>query len=241
MLKTKMIFSFATMLLVLALILPVIVVAEDVTVTKTASSQIKIGENLKVSIVIRNNLNQQITATVKETIVNAQPIEPKLVIPELTAGIKAAIPPYFEWKVTIGPNSQESVSYTIKPNKVGTYAFSPTSVTLNDGKIFLSNALSTEVLCNSNNVCETEIGENYLTCSNDCKSGSKDNVCNPARDDICDPDCSAGVDLDCSQPQQKSDNGMFLIIGIGAIIIAIGIFFIRRKPHAEHRKKIKHK
>ncbi len=49
-------------------------------------------------------------------------------------------------------------------------------------------------ICNSNKQCDQY--ENYLSCSQDCQSGSKDNFCDKVEDDICDKDCLIG-DPDC--------------------------------------------
>ncbi len=53
------------------------------------------------------------------------------------------------------------------------------------------------VLCNVNGICEANEGENYLNCSQDCKSGSGDNHCDKIADGRCDPDCSRSEDQDC--------------------------------------------
>lgn len=44
-------------------------------------------------------------------------------------------------------------------------------------------------LCNQDKTCQITEGENYLSCEEDCPSGSKDDLCDEAYDDICDPDC----------------------------------------------------
>lgn len=53
-------------------------------------------------------------------------------------------------------------------------------------------------LCNRNNICEIDKGENFVSCPSDCKSGSSDNYCDKVLDGICDPDCSKDADIDCS-------------------------------------------
>ena len=147
--------------------------AQDVEVTKTAPSQINLGENLKVTITVTNKLNQQIIATLRESIGDAQAIEPQLITPRLEPGMIAARPPYFEWSLIIDANSQKEVSYTIRPNKVGYYTFSPSTVITSDGKTFYSNTLSTQVVCNKNGVCEEGYGEDYTNCPEDCHPPSQ--------------------------------------------------------------------
>jgi hypothetical protein len=210
MLKMKF---FLTMLIV-SLILCTTVFAQDLTVTKTAPSQINYGQNLTVTITITNNLNQKVSVTVRETIEDAQAIEPQLTIPELPPNIKAARPPYFEWRLSIDANSQASVSYTIRPNKVGDYLFSPTTVLTDDGKIFYSNALSTLVKCNINNVCEESIGEDFTNCPEDCK-----------------PPIPAG------QPAIQLGPIYIVIVAIVVIGAGVGIFLRKKKSRNKPKRK----
>jgi hypothetical protein len=215
MLKIK----FFILLLIVILIVPTAVLAQELIVTKTAPSQISFGQYLNVTITIVNNLNQKVSVTVRENIADAEAIEPQLITPKLPPGIKAARPPYFEWRLSIDANSQANTSYTIRPNKVGDYLFSPTTVIRDDGKIFYSNTLSTLVKCNINNVCEESIGEDFTNCPEDCK-----------------PPTPAG------QPAIQIDQIYIVIIAIGVIGAATGIFLIKRahKKHAKveaHHKK----
>jgi len=51
------------------------------------------------------------------------------------------------------------------------------------------------VLCTINGVCSEY--ENFVSCPQDCTSGSKDNYCDKEFDKRCDPDCAKDVDVDC--------------------------------------------
>jgi len=55
-------------------------------------------------------------------------------------------------------------------------------------------------ICNENNVCDGN--ENYLSCPNDCKSGSTDLYCDGILDGVCDQDCDnqgrPEKDIDCT-------------------------------------------
>jgi len=207
MLKIK----FFLLFLIIFLFLPSIVLAQDLTVTKAAPSQISLGQNLTATITISNNLNQKVSVAVRENIADAQAIEPKLITPELQPGIKAARPPYFEWRLSIDVNSKTSVSYTIRPNKVGDYLFSPTTIITDDGKVFYSNTLSTFVKCNINNVCEESVGEDFTNCPEDCKP----------------PTLSA-------QPTIQL-NPLYIVIVIVILGVGAGLFFMK-KSHIKHVK-----
>ncbi|MBN2251267.1 MAG: DUF333 domain-containing protein [Candidatus Altiarchaeota archaeon] len=45
--------------------------------------------------------------------------------------------------------------------------------------------------------CDYGGGENYGSCPEDCRSGSKDDYCDKSADGLCDPDCPAAEDIDC--------------------------------------------
>jgi len=51
--------------------------------------------------------------------------------------------------------------------------------------------------CNFNFNCERESGESYVSCPQDCLSGSSDDYCDQRMDGVCDPDCSSSSDPDC--------------------------------------------
>ena len=55
-----------------------------------------------------------------------------------------------------------------------------------------------------NGACEDY--ESYESCTQDCKSGSKDDFCDGVSDGICDPDCSPKTDVDCIEPMNKAEN-----------------------------------
>ena len=194
MLKNKFVLAIFLMILISGL-----VSAQSVTILKTAPSEIKLGDNLNVKISIQNNLNEKISLNVRETVIGATAIDPQLITSSGSdPKIKAIMPPYFQWSIDVDANSKKDISYIIKPEKAGDYVISPTTATSTDGDTFNSDSLEVKVLCNSNKVCEPELGETYLTCSADCQSWSSDGVCNPARDNHCDADCAKGVDLDCN-------------------------------------------
>ena len=71
--------------------------------------------------------------------------------------------------------------------------------------VITMNGISKNVsFCNNDGICQPcfewpcENIENFLTCPNDCPSGSKDNYCDLQRDGVCDPDCIY-YDFDCDE------------------------------------------
>lgn len=119
-------------------------------------------------------------------------------------------------------------------------------------------------LCNEDGKCQPERGENYISCEDDCASGSNDEYCDDVFDGKCDPDCKAmgrserdtdctcgnGVcdpredgfycEQDCGKP---SNPFMKWIIGAAAVvllIIVLVIFLLVKLSNALFGKKKKH-
>ena len=61
-----------------------------------------------------------------------------------------------------------------------------------DFRIFFKDLVS---LCNEDSICNLQ--ESWISCPQDCSSGSEDGWCDRVRDGTCDPDCAEGVDSDC--------------------------------------------
>jgi len=85
---------------------------------------------------------------------------------------------------------------------VGQHSYSATEVRIDDDVLIYLDTQTTEVNCVSDGVCNGSIGENYVTCPQDCRSGAEDGICNPIADGQCDTDCAEGVDPDCQVEEQ---------------------------------------
>jgi hypothetical protein len=59
------------------------------------------------------------------------------------------------------------------------------------------------VLCKIDGVCSGY--ENFISCPQDCPSGSRDNYCDKQFDKKCDPDCAKDVDVDCLCGDKKCE------------------------------------
>lgn len=88
--------------------------------------------------------------------------------------------------------------------------------------------------------------ENYLTCPEDCSSGSSDEYCDSIADDICDPDCTTDTDPDCAaspvDQHSKSSTNWQLIGGIvGGVLLFLGIvvaiYFRNRREKTSKKKR----
>jgi len=150
------------------------VLATNITVSKTAKKEIFVNESLTVTINIKNFENKEFNVSVKE-IISAEPIEPKdLIVCPTTTG-KYAIelqPCYFLWNFVLKPLSSEDIYYKITSPSAGKIFIGSTELHLESGEVIYSNPLVISVkeisyVC-GNNICETELGENFDNCPQDC-------------------------------------------------------------------------
>lgn len=186
--------------LMFSLINSVIAQEQGIVIKKTAPEKIKLGEILPVTISVRNNLRESIGVTLRETIGGAEIID-LAGARSITPGsppldIIALAPPHYKWTFSLGPDSERNITYRIKPLDLGKFMIGPTTVYTLKGT-FRSNSVSVWVKCNENGACELNLGENSITCPEDCPPGSRDGLCNSIEEGICDPDCPLGVDPDC--------------------------------------------
>jgi len=171
--------------------------ASQITVIKDSVNEIEFGDILTVNIQIRNFEGRDIDAIVQEFVIGADPIDPSsLISSQPSGGLIAALPPFYRWNLTLPQKSERTITYKIKPLSFGEYNIGQTKVTTS-GETFFSNSLSVMVKCKSNGICEPNLGENYLTCPEDCPFGSTDNICDLIKDGKCDPDCTPDADPDC--------------------------------------------
>jgi len=210
--------------------------AVQIAVTKNSTSKIEFGDILTVNIQIKNLETSSVDAKVQEFVVGADPIDPPSLISGTTpGGLIAAVPPFYQWNLTLTSNSEKIITYKIKPLSFGEYNIAPTRVTV-AGETFLSNSLTVLIKCKTNGKCEPDKGENYFTCSEDCPSGSTDDVCDLIKDGRCDSDCTAGADPDCVTPATTTipttttlpvgkTSNLFTYLVIILVIIAVAAFF----------------
>jgi len=163
------------------------------TIEKTARSKITLGETLTLEITIKNNYPTNLTVELREDIGGAEVVDFGGFV--LSGPKGSPIPLYYKKTVKVSPNSQTTITYSIKPLYHGTLIIPETEATTVNGH-YVSNSLVLEVECNKNKLCEIDQAENAITCPQDCPPDKPDGLCNPRKDSACDPDCN-GADPDC--------------------------------------------
>lgn len=174
-----------------------VVIAIEIVVEREAPQTVKWGEIFQVNITVRNLCSEEKKIVIEETVGNFEPIEPTpIIIQPNESGPIFVPPPFFRWNFSLEAYSNKTVFYKGRPSAPGDIMLSPTKVYWG-GKSLYTEPLTIKVLCNQNKICELDKNENYLTCPQDCPSGSADNYCDMLKDGICDPDCEISADVDC--------------------------------------------
>lgn len=192
--------------------------AEEIIITKDTLTEIDINEIVEIKINILNNYQSARNLEISEKLPeNIELIDSNISETKNYNGIKVN---FLKWNINIEPGQISTIIYKIKPTQLGTYTLSQTTARdIFTNNAFTSNSLSFQVNCISNNICDSK--ENYLTCPQDCRSGSSDGICDNIADRICDPDCE-------SEPDCKSSFSYLWFI-LGIIILILVLFFIFKK------------
>jgi hypothetical protein len=208
------------MIILIFLLLINVTYAQNIDIIREVIPEYTLGDEVNVNIKIFNHNSQDETFIVKERI----PPETTLINPdkpnkiELFNGIQAE---FFQWQITIPAQKMASVSYTIKPNKVGLYTLTPTKAT--SSAIYTSSTSEFRVMCIPNNMCSEE--ENNEYCPEDCSLLVSDGICISEFDSICDPDCD--YDPDCNE-SPSSFKMVYLLIPLAILLIIIIIYILVR-------------
>lgn len=171
--------------------------ALEIAVKREAPQLVKVGEIFQVNITVTNLGTVKREIIIEELVSNFEPIEPEpIVIQPNESGPIFIPPPFFRWNFSLEPGANKSVYYRGRVSAAGDIILSPAKVYW-DGEITYTDLFVIKVICNKNKVCEIDKSENYLSCPEDCPSGSADNYCDMVKDGICDPDCEISADVDC--------------------------------------------
>ncbi len=148
---------------------------------------------------------------------------------------------------------QISLPAKINADQIGTYSLEVTA-TKEDYKTITDNIqfgvieeeaeIVSRSVCNSNNICEINNGENAQTCPQECSSGSNDDFCDAIQDNICDPDCSTEQDADCrgketlEEDETRKPSSLAIIIALTFLLIII-IFAYLEFNRLKYHKNLK--
>ena len=214
-----------------------IIFASDISVYRECPVSEKIGSVAQINITVENTGTIEKSITVNENVGNFEAISPKPIIPVPTPGTIGLRLPYYEWNLTLPSNSKNTVFYIVKLVNPGDVTLSPTAAYA-DGETIYTDVCTIKVVCNQNGACETNLGENYFTCSEDCSSGSADGVCDLIKNGRCDPDCTLGTDQDCltaittiqstttTISVKKPSSPIYTYLIIALVIIAVAVLFL---------------
>jgi hypothetical protein len=202
----KNVLAFVAILLILAL--PVSF-AQGIQVHRDYPSSAAMNSVIQINITVENPGSFGTMATIQENAGDYTSVEPLPVIPKGTPGMIGLRLAYYEWNITLNPGENKTVYYKVNLTSPGEVMLSPTAVIVGNETIYGESGLI-NVICNQNQICEKDLGENYLTCLQDCPTGAADGLCDLMKDGKCDPDCTPGSDIDCLIPEnnetQPSDN-----------------------------------
>ena len=169
-------------------------------------NDVYIGEIVRVNITIENDNDYPVNVTVRDSTAGAI-VYGGLNIPQIPPGMIAPPMPYVEFTDTVPAHGEKSFTYSLLPTLVGHYIHSATEVRTDNDVLIYLDPQTTEINCISDGVCDESIGENYITCPQDCWSGAEDGICNPIADGQCDKDCIEGLDPDCPTEKLIFDTG----------------------------------
>ncbi len=219
-------------------------------ITRVNPSEAYSGQEVEIKLIVNSTFNKPLQLTATEVLISdAVYLDKNITLSTINYDV---IPVhYYIWHFSLEPHSSKTLTYHIKFNGLGTFSFSPATVSDQFGDKADSPATYITIKCQPNGQCEED--ENYLFCPEDCNTGEKDKICDAAIDGKCDPDCEEGYDLDCNKlndTQKQSCNMLrdgycnqsclnedpdcvsqaktqtnFLIIGI-VIVVIIALLFI---------------
>jgi len=169
-------------------------------IEKKAREKISLGDVLTVELILTNNYASNLSVNLKEYIGGAEVVDAGGFTRSTPKG--SPIPPYYKQTVKLAPNSQTTITYSIKPLYHGTLILPEAEVLTPMGE-YASNMLVLDVECNKNGLCEKDLDENAFTCPQDCPADKPDGLCNSRKDSVCDPDCNGG-DPDCGHTTATS-------------------------------------
>jgi hypothetical protein len=125
-----------------------------------------------------------------------------------------------DWTFTLKPGETKEVSYWVAPRYAGFYWVEPSRITVGGSSCSMP-VRSIPVSCVSGHSCDPKKGENAITCPDNCRNWTADNICNDAKDGHCDRDCAAGVDPDCGAA--PAETPAFPLIAVLCVVLVVAV------------------
>jgi len=187
----KKIFSYFIIILLF-----VSFVSAEVKVVRESSDEIVIGDVLDVNISVFSDesLNFILREDFNDNVEFIDPVKVNKIYYNSLLHYRFVI------ESNVDAGKIRIFNYKIKPKEIGEFNLVPSQI-FTDNEIYKSEVLSVLVKCIPDGECG--MGENYLTCSEDCINSERDGVCNFKVDGICDLDCSGDVDCDYNEIGEK--------------------------------------
>lgn len=135
----------------------------------------------------------------------------------------------YNWNFDLGPGGKKTLTYWVVPRAAGILGIPSAELKVN-GKQYSLPAQMISIACTAGHACDPALGENAVTCPENCKASVSDTICSPVKDGACDPDCTAGYDPDCGKGGGLPVSPALLIAGLVIVAAAAGAgFWLVRK------------
>jgi hypothetical protein len=228
----------------------------DLTLRRTVPESVYVGQEVWIVLEIENNGGQDLTLSLVEKLGEAEFDKTQAKSIQVSDPGHGGIPPsesqvglslwYYEWKIELPAGESATLAYWILPTMPGTYVISPAEINIGS-EVFQAKSCSIDVMCKANAQCDVSLGENVLTCPEDCFTGTGDGFCDGASDGRVDPDCEEGYDPDAvailptatassTEPPTADATPYLVIIGallaIVVIVAIVGVLIVRERRRA---------
>jgi hypothetical protein len=227
----------------------------DLNLRRTAPASAYLGQEIWVVMEIENRGNQSLSLSFVEKLGDAEFDKFQAKAVQVSDPGPCGVPPsegqvgltlwYYEWEIKLLPGESATLAYWLLPRVPGTYVISPAEINV-DGEIFHTKSRVIQFKCRSDAKCDVNMGENVLTCPEDCFTGMGDGFCDAANDGRVDPDCEEGFDPDAAAvlptvpalPVEvpSKDLTLYLVLmgaflAIVAVIVIVAVLILRgRRP-----------
>lgn len=188
----------------------------DLIVRRTAPKSLFLGQKTWITVSLENKGSREKNINFNERLQVADFDKSQAKYIETDYGEKFW---YYQWKIKLPAGEKTSLSYWLILQKLGSYVIPPAEISI-DNKSSHTKSWHINIKCRADEKCDLDLGENYLTCPQDCQTGMTDGICDFARDKKCDPDCEKEADPDC-QAKQAKNIGPQVVYGVLVILVVV--------------------